>query len=76
MEDTYIEHTRIADDGGVWSVVDASTIGGPRAHDDVVSVSLHGGGVSVSQWMLPAEAEAFAQAILAVVASHRARRSA
>lgn len=76
MDGTYIEHTRIADDEGTWCVVDATTVGGRRPHDNVISVSLRSGGGYASPWRLPGEAEAFARAILAVVKSHRARRGA
>ena len=67
---TYIEHTTKR--GEFYEVVDASTIGGNRPHDDVVAVSLH----SASRWCTPAEAKEFAYAILEVVDAHCKRRGA
>lgn len=64
----YIEHTNISSDE--FSVVDASTIGGNRPHDEFVWVSIGTDG----RWLSPDQAELFAQAITKVVAAHRVRR--
>lgn len=66
--DIYKERMTVETDR--FSVSDASTFGGERAHDDVIWVSVGKDGV----WMKPEEAEEFAQALTKVVASHLQRK--
>lgn len=63
----YVKHLEIREE--LYDVVDASTIGGPRPHNDVIWIRITDGGC----WFAPDEAEAFARTIIDVAASHRER---